>query len=645
MDIRFRLLGPVQVRIDGRGIPLGGPRQRTVLAALLLNAGQAVPVARLLELCWSDPPKSAQANLRTYLARLRQILQVPGEAEPRLLTTEHGYALRVGPGELDLADFVEQLTQGSAATDPATACGHLSTALRLWRGDPLDGVAPTVALEAEIAQLVEQRDRAHQRWLRCRLEQGRHAEVLPELRALALEHPLREDVVVLLMRALYRCGRRSDALEVFRATRRRLVDELGVEPDAELQRLYREVLAATAEPQAPAAPVAVAPSVSTATATATAAEVPSVPGPAAFAADQVASRAAGAPAGAGSSTYAIGRPEDPEPVGARRQLPPDIYDFTGRQDELERLHQILKQPSEHAPVVCVLHGMGGVGKTRLAIHAAHRRVRCGHYADGQLYADLRGVNAHQPPATPAEVLEWFLHQMGIPEERIPLSLPARSALFRDRLAGQRALLVLDNAASEDQLLPLLPSGPGCTVLVTSRRNLSLEGAVSLPVDVFTEADALEFLAANIGRERAAAEPEGARELLRICGGLPIAVALAAHRIRARPAWRITDLLHRLRHPSRTLDELAAGTRSVRAVIRLSYQALSVEQQRMFQVLGTQSGADATAAAAAAASGLPTETAEELLESLLDEHVLFQTTPGRYRMHPLIHAYARRLADA
>ncbi|MCZ7416937.1 MULTISPECIES: AfsR/SARP family transcriptional regulator [unclassified Streptomyces] len=640
MDIRFRLLGPVQVRIDGRGIPLGGPRQRTVLAALLLNAGQAVPVTRLLELCWSDPPKSAQANLRTYLARLRQILQLPGEAEPRLLTTEHGYALRVGPGELDLADFVEQLTRGSAATDPATACGHLSTALRLWRGDPLDGVAPTVALEAEIAQLVEQRDRAHQRWLRCRLEQGRHAEVLPELRALALEHPLREDVVVLLMRALYRCGRRSDALEVFRATRRRLVEELGVEPDAELQRLYREVLDATADPQAPvtpAAPVAVAPSGSAVTA----ADVPSAPGPA----DRAAPGTARASAGAGASAYAVGRPEDPEPVGARRQLPPDIYDFTGRQDELERLHQILKQPSEHAPVVCVLHGMGGVGKTRLAIHAAHRRVRCGHYADGQLYADLRGLNAHQPPAAPAEVLEWFLHQMGIPEERIPLSLPARSALFRDRLAGQRALLVLDNAASEDQLLPLLPSGPGCTVLVTSRRNLSLEGAVSLPVDVFTEADALEFLAANIGRERAAAEPEGARELLRICAGLPIAVALAAHRIRARPAWRITDLLHRLRHPSRMLDELAAGTRSVRAVIGLSYQALNVEQQRMFQVLGTQPGADATAAAAAAASGLPTQTAEELLESLLDEHVLFQTTPGRYRMHPLIHAYARRLADA
>ncbi|MGA8116482.1 MAG: tetratricopeptide repeat protein, partial [Actinocatenispora sp.] len=355
---------------------------------------------------------------------------------------------------------------------------------------------------------------------------------------------------------------------------------------------------------------------------------------------------AGRPAsGAGARDEPPGGGEEAhDPVVVQCQLPADIVDFTGRRPELRTLRDLMEQPPDQAPTICVLHGMGGVGKTRLAVHAAHRQLRAGRYQDGQLYVDLRGVTAQQHPAHPADVLESFLRQLGVPGAQIPGDIEARAAMFRDRLADRHMLLLLDNAGAESQVLPLLPAGQRCTVLITSRRNLSLDGAVSLPVDVFPEADALEFLAVNAGSGRVAAEPDAAAEVVRLCGYLPIAVTLAAHRLRARPAWRVTDLLGRLRDQSLILGELVAGSRAVQDVIELSYHALTPDQRRLFRLLGDHPGVDATAASAGAAADLSPHTAAALLESLLDEHLLLQTMPDRYRMHDLVRSYAHHLVD-
>ncbi|HEX7302646.1 AfsR/SARP family transcriptional regulator [Lentzea sp.] len=320
------------------------------------------------------------------------------------------------------------------------------------------------------------------------------------------------------------------------------------------------------------------------------------------------------------------RVPSPAALNAHRQLPMDIAEFTGRETELRKLCEPGPQTTV---VISAIEGMAGVGKTKLAVRAAHRLVQ--RYPDVQLWADLHGFDPDELPADPSAVLESFLRLLGVPGGQIPESLEARAALYRDRLAGKRALVLLDNAAGEDQVRPLLPGGSTCMVLVTSRRTLlRLDGVRSLLLDVFTPGEAVALLSRIAGADRVDADRDAAQRVAELCGHLPIAVALAAKRLARRPQWTVLDLVSQLER---------GGGLGARGVFDLSYQALPENQRRLFRLLGLHPGEDVTADSAAALAGLTSYEAGDLLETLLDEHLLQQHTPGRYGLHDLLRAYA------
>ena len=330
------------------------------------------------------------------------------------------------------------------------------------------------------------------------------------------------------------------------------------------------------------------------------------------------------------------------PAGVFRQLPADLATFTGRADDLAMLFKLTAATESGAGTairICAIDGMAGVGKTQLAVHAAHRLVRAGRYLDGQLYVNLRGFDDERPPADPSAVLEGFLRQLGVPAQQIPEETDGRAAMFRDRLHDKNVLVLLDNAADERQVRDLIPAGPGCLVLITSRRSLAgLDGAHLLSLDVFSAGEALDLLARVVGAERVAAEPDAAAAIVAQCGCLPLGVALVAARLRSRPTWSLAGLQERL--DDHLLAELVAGERGIAAAFALSYRHLTDEQRRMFRLLGLHPGADIDVSAAAAVAGLDRRGAERLLEALLDANLLQQRVVGRYSFHDLLRVYAR-----
>lgn len=340
------------------------------------------------------------------------------------------------------------------------------------------------------------------------------------------------------------------------------------------------------------------------------------------------------------------------PPPAHRQLPMDIAEFSGRTSELRRLGGVRDSTAGAGPIagtavaIWVIEGMAGAGKTRLAVHAAHQIVGLGQFDEIQLWVDLRGFDPERASADPSAVLAMFLRLLGVPGEQIPHDLDSRAALYRDRLHGKRALVLLDNAASEDQVRPLLPGSPTCLVLITSRRSLpGLDGAQPMRLDVFTEAEAVDLLARIAGDDRVAAHPTAAADVAELCGYLPLAVTLSARLLQTRPAWTLADLAVRLAAADQRLSQLAVGTRGVRAAFDLSYRALRPDQRRMFRLLGLHPGVDFTARSAAALANVAPELTDSWLEELLDNHLVQQTTPGRYSFHDLLRAYAIERAHA
>jgi tetratricopeptide (TPR) repeat protein len=331
-------------------------------------------------------------------------------------------------------------------------------------------------------------------------------------------------------------------------------------------------------------------------------------------------------------------------AGVFRQLPADLATFTGRDRELAELLRAAKDDGVQTVVVSAIEGMAGVGKTRLALHAAHALLREGRYADAQLYVNLRGFDPEQAPTDPAQVLDAFLRQLDVPAQQIPAGLEERAAMFRDRMHGRQALVVLDNAANEQQVRDLIPAEDSCLVLVTSRRSLAgLDGASLHRLDVFTQAEAVELLARIAGAERVQAEHATAIEIVEACGLLPLAVTLAASRLRSRPSWRLADLAKHLSIDG--LDAVRDRGRSLRPVFDLSYQELPPQARRLFRLLGLHPGHDVTADSAAALTGLTVRQARTTLEQLLDESLLQQSVADRYELHDLLRAYALDRARA
>ncbi|NUP00196.1 MAG: tetratricopeptide repeat protein [Nonomuraea sp.] len=606
--LRFAVLGPVRAWREGQELDLGTPLQRSILGMLLLREGRAVTPAEMIDAVWGEesPPRALGA-LRTYVSRLRTVLEPDrvARSRPELLTSiGRGYALRLPPDALDLTRFERGVAEAEAARKSgrlSAAAEGMRSALSLFEGEPLAGAVGPYA-EHQRDRLIERRISVIETLMDLDLELGEHAAVVSELIALTADHPLRERLRAQLMLAYYRCGRQGDALNVFTETREALIDELGIEPGAELTTLHQRILAA--DPALAHTPV-----------------------PARQGADE--------PEATGEEE----RPalELPRPA----QLPAAVNDFTGRKEIAVRMRTLLStQSSEGVPVVAVC-GIGGVGKTALAVHVAHAAEDL--FPDGQLYADLRGYT--DEATAPESALGGFLRALGIPPDVIPEGLAERSALYRSLLADRRILVLLDNARDAGQVSPLLPGSPGCATIVTSRVKLAdLAAARLIDLDVMEPGEALSLFSSVAGPERVAPEHGAAMDVVAACGFLPLAVRIVAARLAARPSWTVASLVPRLADEQRRLDELRVGNLAVEATFALGYGQLEPAQARAFRLLSLPNGPDVSVGAAAAVLSMSTFEAEELLESLVDASLLEAPAPGRYRFHDLLKLFARRALD-
>ncbi|WP_043840470.1 AfsR/SARP family transcriptional regulator [Amycolatopsis taiwanensis] len=587
--MEFRILGPLEVISAGGPVELGGPKPRAALALLLAHAGTVVPVERLITAMWPErAPSSAAKNLQTYVWSLRRAL-AQADGDPRIVARAGGYLIAPDPGELDLAVFTSLAVQGHQllGTDPAAAAAKLRCALEMWRGPALTDLR-VPELEIEAGRLAEQYQTVLEDRFEAELALGRDAELVPELSAAVAEHPARERLRGLLMLALYRCGRQADALATFLAAREYLVEELGVEPGRELQLLHRRILAADPELD---------------------------PG--------AASRRGPVPA----------------------ELPHDIAGFAGRKAELARLRELTRDTN-----IVVIEGVGGVGKTALAVRFAHRIAA--EFADGQLSVNLRGFDPAQPPIAPEEALRSLLRGLGVDPRAMPPGLPDLAGLLRSQLSGRQVLILLDNAASAEQVRPLLPGEPRCLVVVTSRHRLgglvTREGARRLTLDVLGEAESAEVLAHVVGAERVRAEPRATTEIARLCNGLPLALRIAADRAGMVPGAPLSGLAGRLAAERERLDLLCVPgdeTTAVRSAFALSYRALGTEEARLFRLLSLHPGGEISESAAAALGGLPVPAARRLLDALAGAHLVEYAALDRIRFHDLIRLHARELTLA
>lgn len=592
---RFNILGPLEGWDAEARLRLGGAIQERILGTLLLEPGKVLTVSRLVEAAWEeDPPATAMHQVRKAVADLRR--RIPDGAAV-IVTDGPGYRVAISDGQLDLTVFgtgVREAKAAAAEGRTAEAAELLRSALALWRGPVLDGAGGTV-IEAAAAALEERRLTAAEQLCELRLALGESAELVVDLRGLVSQYPLRETLRCQLMLALYRSGRQAEALEEYGKVRELLVEELGIDPGAQLTKVYEGILRESPELAAPAV-------------------------------------AAPAPAPA---------PPAAAPAEPPCTLPYDLSDFTGRDKELAQLLAFRAETAGQRTRVVAIDGMGGSGKTALAVRAAHRLAS--DYPDGQLHIDLRGFTSGEQPVTAGTALDSLLRSLGIPGDRIPDDAEARSALWRATLANKRLLLLLDNTVDAAEIRPLLPASPGCLVLITSRARLvDLDGAEWISIGLMPPEESGRLIAETLGDQRVRAEPEAAAELAQLCGHLPLALRIATARLRNRPRWTLQYLVTRLQDETRRLDELSAGERSVAATLRLSYQVMDEDYRTAFRILALYPGTALDVHSAAALTGTDTRDAEDLLEFMLDMHLLQQPEIGLYGFHDLVRTFAHSL---
>jgi DNA-binding SARP family transcriptional activator/uncharacterized protein HemY len=626
--VRVQVLGPVRAWFGDQELDLGAPQQRAVLAVLALAGGKIVSRHELIDAVWDAPTGKVDSTLYANVSRLRGVLE-PGRgqrgASQVLVTSGPGYLLRA---EVDAAAFggeVDTARQARAAGNPAAAADTLRAALGRWHGSALAGLSGLWA-QGERARLEEARLTALEEHAQVQLALGRHSEMAAELAGLVGKYPLREELRVLTMLALYRSGRQAEALAVFHDTRRVLDAELGIEPGPALRRMHVRILAADPALSLPAP----------------AETTPPAAGPAA---------ASPPPAGPAAAPPAATMP-------VPRELPADVDGFTGRAAELAELDWLLPtavgqepDPAGREPgavVISVLSGTAGVGKTALAVHWAHRVAA--EFPDGQLYVNLRGYDPDQPVA-PGDALAAFLRALGVTGADIPLEEAERAARYRSLVTSKRLLVVLDNAATVEQVRPLLPGSPTVMVLVTSRDALAglvaRNGARRLDLDLLPAGEAAALLHTLIGG-RADTDPAAARVLADYCARLPLALRVAAEMAAAHPDEPLAELSAELASQEERLDLLDAGgdpRSAVASVFSWSYRDLPAQTARMFRLLGLHPAQDWDRYAAAALTGLASVAqAGRLLRVLAQAHLIQPAGPGRYQMHDLLRAYATGLAD-
>ncbi|HEX6522619.1 MAG TPA: BTAD domain-containing putative transcriptional regulator [Streptosporangiaceae bacterium] len=679
--VKFRLLGPLEVRVGEQWEAIGAPKWRSLLAALLINAGQIVSTETLIDEVWGDDEPAKAANLVSiYVLRLRRLI---GDTNSSILITRSpGYLLRAAPEAIDSQLFEKMVRDGRRALgngEAQRAAEQLAEAVALWRGSPLADVPRSQMVEAEADRLTELKLDADELRITAELACGGHAQVVPELRRLLANNQLREGLWLLLMKALDGSGRHAEALDAYGQARKVISNELGVDPGPELRHLYAELLAAdsssasgppsggpagtilagsvaatTAPPPKPAAPKPAAPTVAepkapvpdSAEPATTDSARPRQDGPSA----EQASPAAAAAQAAEERDSSVPLAADRRATQAPAQLPTDIADFTGREEQVQHLSDLLASASDEnsgAVRIALVAGYGGLGKTSLAVHAAHR-VR-GRFPDGQLYVDLLGATPH--PLAAADVLARFLRDLGVDGKEIPLDEAERSARYRTSLAGRRFLVVLDNARDAAQVRPLLPGSAACAVLITTRSRMpDLASGELVDLNVLDDDEALTLFTRIVGDKRAAAEPEATAELLLACAGLPLAIRICAARVATRRGWSIRTMADRLRDEHRRLDEMAVGDMAVRASFEVSFAALPTAKRGAppadaFRLLGLWHGPTISSAAAAALFGVTEDQAVDALELLVDANLLESVAADRYKFHDLLRVYASERAEA
>jgi DNA-binding SARP family transcriptional activator/tetratricopeptide (TPR) repeat protein len=610
--MRVRLLGPVDVVVDGEPRPVRGERRKAVLAVLALHQGTIVSTEELVAAVWDGSAPSTAANtLQSHLSHLRGVF---GDRSA-ILARSPGYLLAV---PTDLQDAERLLEQARTAGTPGERLTCLRTALALWRGRPLQDTGDQKWLVEQADRLERLRAQAVLDVIDTRLALGEHVALVGDLERLVLERPFDEQLHAQLMLALYRAGRQADALAVARRLRRALHEELGIDPGQAVRE--REAAILRRDP-ALNQPVGQA----------------DQPDPA----DQ-----ADQPDAADPAVRVVAGGDE---VGERvpRQLPPAVAGFAGRVAELATLDALLAV-EPRTVLISAVSGTAGVGKTALAVHWAHRVAD--RFPDGQLYANLRGFDPTGRALEPADALRGFLEALGVRAERVPAELAAQAALFRSTLAGRRMLVVLDNARDVDQVRPLLPGAAGCLVLVTSRNDLAPlvagDDVRALPLDLLSAAEASDLLARRLGAARVAAEPHAVHRLVECCARLPLALAVVAARAAHRPGFPLAALADALTPAGGGgLDELDAGDPStdVRAVFSWSYAALGAAAARLFRLLGLHPGPELSLRAAASLAGLPEEAARALVAELGAAHLVTEPAPGTYGCHDLLRAYAAELA--
>ncbi len=614
MGSTFWVLGELKVFSHQSAVTIPAGRQEVVLAALLLETGRLLSSDHLIRLLWGEnPPETARTQVQICVSRVRKALAA-AHVEAAIVTRPPGYLLSIGDTALDLNIFRSLVAESRtlvAEDRKAEAADRLRLAVSLWNGPCLHGI-PSEALARVAQRIDEERLVATETFLDLELAMGWHHQLTAEMGRLVDDNPLRERFRGQLMLALHRSGRQAEALEVYRRGRALLQEELGLEPGKDLRRLEQAILIDDPALRLPQDAVTLTH-------------------------HQAADEHPGEHAGM------LERPPAATPAVVPRQLPVDTADFVGHQDHVSEAEDVLTQTSsQRATGIVVVVGRPGVGKSTFATKVAHRLSE-DHFPDGQLFCRLRG--GRTDPVSPREVLGRFLRALGIPGPAVPDSLEERAEMYRSLLADRRILVVLDDAAGEEQILPLLPGSRTCGVLVTSRARLTaLPGAHRVQLDILKQPQSLELIGNVIGADRVAAEPEAALALVCSVGGLPLALRIVAARLAARPHWSLASMVQRLADERRRLDELAHGELTVRASLSLTYDGLAENDRRLLRLLSLPKGSTFPGWIGGALLDDLHPQPSDLLEPLVDVQMLDVAgveADGalRYRFHDIIRLFA------
>ncbi|MFF9021864.1 AfsR/SARP family transcriptional regulator [Streptomyces eurythermus] len=600
MEFEIRLSGAVEVRAAGRRGDLRSTKTRLTLAALAWDAGRTVSVDTLIHRVWDDhPPGKAREALHAHVSRIRASLRIAGGDAPPITSRTNSYVLQVDPDRVDLRCYQSCVHQARAlrdSDDQEAALRLLDRADGLWRGEPLAGIAGSWAEHLRTA-VGETSLAAAMTRSEILLGEGKFADAVPVLLPLADEHPLDEALAERLAIALYGCDRTAEATRLLQRTRQRVVRDIGLDAGRGLHRVHQGILSGT-----PAAALL---------------------------------------RRTGADERKPARPAHRVPDNLPRDVP-----WVGRREELRRLTSALCEGQGSPGVVVTVEaidGLGGVGKTALAVHLGHRlRDR---FPDGRIFLHLGGTHPDRTVTTPARALTELLRLIGLDAKELPHDTDELVALWRATARDRRMLVILDDAAGSEQVRPLLPGASPAAVIVTSRRRLpGLPGVRPVSLDVLPREDAVALFARRLGVRPGTDEADIA-EIVRMCGHLPLAIEIAASRLLARPSWGTADLLRQLRTGGAHLAQLHDGERALVPVFDLSYRALSTEQQLVFRRIGLHVGTEFTPHAVAALTGLSVPVAGRVLEELLAHHLVSEKSPYRFTIHDLLRDYARSLMEA